>query len=79
MSLAVGIAYNKIMQKIATRVFIYSSITFGVLGIIMVVTLPQNDDNLPLFNQIIQRLIMANVFVILPSFALSVAGKFLKK
>lgn len=67
------------MQKIATRVFIYSSITFGILGIIMVVTLPQNDDNLPLFNQIIQRLIMANVFVILPSFALSVAGRFLKK
>lgn len=58
------------MQKVATKVFIYSSITFGFLGILNVLT--QSNDNSILF-----RLLQANVFVILPSFALSVAGKYL--
>lgn len=66
------------MQKIATRVFIYSSITFGVLGILLVLTAPfgrgESSSDLNIF---IMRLLMATVFIILPSFALSVAGKYL--
>jgi len=60
------------MQKIATKVFICASVVFGVLGILMVLT--SSDDN---ENSIISKLFMATVFIILPSFALSVAGKYL--
>jgi len=66
------------MQKIATRVFIGSSIAFGILGIIQVLTMPNNDNDMSDFNRVIMRLLMATVFIILPSFALSVAGKYLK-
>jgi Na+/H+ antiporter NhaA len=65
------------MQKIATRVFVYTSIVFGILGIIQVLTMPDNDNDMSDFNKIIMRLIMATVFIILPSFALSIAGKYL--
>ena len=64
------------MQKIATRVFICASIAFGIVGLCLVL-LGGPDDNAPI-NQIFTRLLMACVFVILPSFALSVAGKYLK-
>lgn len=67
------------MQKIATRVFIYSSLVFGVLGILMVLTSPGSDENSSDFNIVVMKLLMATVFVILPSFALSVASKYLKK
>ena len=66
------------MQKIATRVFIGASIAFGILGIIQVLTMPDNDSEMSDFNRIIMRLLMASVFIILPSFALSIAGKYLK-
>jgi hypothetical membrane protein len=65
------------MQKIATRIFIYASITFGALGIIMVLTEMDPDDNNSGFELVITKLFMATVFVILTSFALSVAGKYL--
>jgi Na+/H+ antiporter NhaA len=65
------------MQKIATRVFIYTSVFFGILGIIQVLTMPENDNDMSDFNRIIMRLLMATVFIILPSFALSIAGKYL--
>jgi Na+/H+ antiporter NhaA len=65
------------MQKIATRVFIYASVVFGLLGIIQVLTMPDNDQDMSDFNRIIMRLLMATVFIILPSFALSIAGKYL--
>jgi Na+/H+ antiporter NhaA len=65
------------MQKIATRVFVCSSVAFGILGLIQVLTLPENDNEMSDFNRIIMRLLMAAVFIILPSFALSVAGKYL--
>jgi hypothetical protein len=58
------------MQKIATRIFIYASVVFGVLGIIVVLTQPKDD-------AILSRLLLVTVFIILPSFALSVAGKYL--
>lgn len=67
------------MQKIATQVFIYASITFGVLGIIMVLTEMDPDNNTTGIELVITKLFMLTVFVILSSFALSVAGKYLKK
>jgi hypothetical protein len=65
------------MQKIATRIFIYASVVFGILGIIQVLTMPDNDNDMSDFNKIIMRLLMAAVFIILPSLALSIAGKYL--
>jgi hypothetical protein len=66
------------MQKIATRVFMGTSIVFGILGIIQVLTMPDNDNSMSSFNRFIMKLLMATVFIILTSFALSVAGKYLK-
>jgi hypothetical protein len=66
------------MQRVATRVFIYASIAFGVLGIAMVLSGPFGPDQPDTPLQIVFiRLIMITVFIILPSFALSVAGKYL--
>lgn len=65
------------MQKIATRVFIIASITFGVLGVTMVLTNTDPDTKSTGFSLIISKLFMVTVFVILSSFALSVAGKYL--
>ena len=65
------------MQKIATRIFIYASLVFGVLGIIIVLTGTGPDEKSHGFELVISKLFMATVFVILPSFALSVAGKYL--
>lgn len=65
------------MQKIATKVFIYASLVFGVLGIVMVVT---NMDSSPYstgIDMVISKIFFASIFVILSSFALSVAGKYL--
>jgi hypothetical protein len=59
------------MQKIATRVFILASLVFGVLGILVVFLQPKD-------NSALSRSLMATVIVILVSFALSVAGKYLK-
>ena len=65
------------MQKIATRVFIYSSIVFGVLGIIMVLTGFDPDENNTGLELVVTKLFQATIFIILTSFALSVAGKYL--
>ncbi len=67
------------MQKIATRIFIYSSIIFGIIGILVVITGSGPDAPDSNISQILIRLLFATVFVILPSFALSVAGKYLKE
>ncbi len=66
------------MQKIATRIFIYSSVVFGILGILLVLTTSDSDNNNSDFHKIIMKLLIVTVFIILPSFALSVAGKYLK-
>lgn len=58
------------MQTIATKVFIVASLVFGVTGVINILTGASEDG--PLF-----KLLIISVFVILPSFALSVAGKYL--
>jgi hypothetical protein len=59
------------MQKIATKVFIYASVLFGILGIINIAF--DIDEDTFLFKALI-----CVVFIILPSFALSIAGKYLK-
>jgi hypothetical protein len=65
------------MQKIATRVFIYSSLLFGLLGLTMALTGIEPDNHGHGLELVFSKLFMASVFVILPSFALSVAGKYL--
>ncbi len=67
------------MQKIATRVFIYASILFGIIGILVVLTAsggPNKEDS-DIF-EILIKLLFITVFIILPSFALSLASKYLK-
>ena len=65
------------MQKIATRVFIYTSLLFGVCGIYLVLTNTDPGGKGHGFNRVISKLFTICVFVILSSFALSVAGKYL--
>lgn len=65
------------MQKIATKVFVYASVVFGVLGIIIVLTGMDPDKSSAGFELVVTKLFMASIFVILPSFALSVAAKYL--
>ncbi len=54
-----------------------ASVVFGILGIVQVLTMPDKDKDMSDFNKIIMRLLMASVFVILTSFALSIAAKYL--
>lgn len=65
------------MQKIATRVFIYASVTFGILGVLVVLTGSGPDKPDSKLSEILIRLLFTNVFIILPAFALSVASKYL--
>jgi len=65
------------MQKIATRVFICASVVFGVIGLIFAFTGKDPDTTAGGWQAILARVFMASVFVILTSFALSVAGKYL--
>ncbi len=66
------------MQKIATKIFIYTSIVFGVIGILIVLTSGGPDTPDSATTKILIRCLFATVFVILPSFALSVAYKYFK-
>ena len=65
------------MQKIATRVFVCASLVFGTLGIFMVLTGLDPDENSSGLSLVITKLFMITIFVILTSFALSVASKYL--
>jgi hypothetical protein len=65
------------MQKIATRIFIYSSIVFGIIGILIVLTGSGPDTPDSNISKILIRFLFVTVFIILPSFALSIAGKYL--
>lgn len=65
------------MQKIATRVFIYASIAFGIVGILMILTGGPDGDGASDLNKILHNFLLISVCIILPSFALSVAGKYL--
>ena len=66
------------MQKIATRIFICASIAFGIIGIAFVLSLgPGPDSMMSDLTRILQKLMFISVLIILPSFALSIAGKYL--
>jgi hypothetical protein len=65
------------MQKIATRVFICASISFGIVGILLVLTAPGPDTPDTTLTHVLIRLLFISVFILLPSFALSIAGKYL--
>jgi hypothetical protein len=68
------------MQKIATKVFIIASICFGIVGLAMIFSGgfgPNKSDDLEPAATLFKMLWVC-VFIILPSFALSVAGKYLK-
>lgn len=67
------------MQKWATKLFVVASITFGVVGILLVLVEPDPGQKGSDASMFLSRLLMALVFLILPSFALSVAGKYLSK
>lgn len=71
--------YTANMQKIATKIFIGASIAFGIIGMLVVLTSggPDTPDT-PLL-ELLMRCLFATVFVILPSLALSIAGKYLQK
>lgn len=65
------------MQKIATRIFIYASVVFGIIGLLIVLTASGPDTPDSNLSEVLIRLLFATVFIILPSFALSIAGKYL--
>jgi multisubunit Na+/H+ antiporter MnhB subunit len=66
------------MKKIATNVFIAASILFGIFGLCIVLTAGGPDTPDSALSQMFIRLLFATVFIILPSFALAVASKYLK-
>jgi len=57
--------------------FVCASIAFGIIGIFIVLLLPDGLASKSTLGLVLTRLLFAAVFVILPSFALSVAGKYL--
>jgi Na+/H+ antiporter NhaA len=65
------------VQRIATQVFISSSLLFGILGILVALVEPDADSTETAFDKILLKCFFITVFIILPSFALSVAGKYL--
>lgn len=65
------------IQKIATEIFKYASVTFGITGIILVLIVPSTGGDNGALGQNLLKLLMTCVFVILSSFAISVAGKYL--
>jgi hypothetical protein len=65
------------VQKIATRIFTYASIVFGVVGILVVLTASGPNKADSALSELLIKLLFVTVFIILPSFALSVAGKYL--
>jgi len=62
------------MQKIATKIFVWASVAFAIIGLSMVLTTsPQSDGP----NVVLIKLLFTSVIVILTSFALSIASKYL--
>ncbi|MDB5164180.1 MAG: hypothetical protein JWS12_798 [Candidatus Saccharibacteria bacterium] len=57
--------------------FTYASIVFGILGILVVLTGSGPDKQDSALSKVLIRLLFITVFIILPSFALSVASKYL--
>ncbi len=66
------------MQEMSIRIFIAASLAFGVVGLLIVFTSSGPDHADTWWDHILIRLLFTCVFIILPSFALSVASKYLK-
>ena len=64
------------MQKIATKIFIGASIAFAIIGLTLIMV-GGPDDNSTVFKTVISKLFFSTIFIILSSFALSIAGKYL--
>lgn len=65
------------LQKMATKVFMGASVVFGVVGILIVLFSFGSDRHSATITDYLGRALFLCVFIILPSFALSVAGKYL--
>lgn len=65
------------MQKIATRIFMGASVVFGIIGILIVLTASGPDRPDSSTSEVLIKLLFIDAFIILPTFALSVAGKYL--
>ncbi len=65
------------MQQIATKIFIGASVVFGMTGIVMVLSGSDPGDTTTPLRMVLSKTLITSVFIILPSFALSVAGKYL--
>ena len=65
------------MQKITTKVFMYASVAFGIVGILMILNGGPDGSEMSDSTKILQKLLFTTVLIILPSFALSVASKYL--
>ena len=66
------------MQKIAPRVFVAASVCFGVIGILFWITVPRDAEPMSDFNHLLFVLLGVSGFVVLSSFALSIAAKYLR-
>jgi hypothetical protein len=66
-----------LIQKFATQLFATASVIFGLLGVSLVVLIWMNGDAETSATTVLIKLLMISVFVILSSFAVSVAGKYL--
>lgn len=71
------VCYTRFMQKLATRIFIFASVAFGIIGVSLVLTASGPDSPDSDLSQVLIKLLFISVFIILPSFALSVAGRYL--
>ena len=65
------------MLRISTRVFIVASVAFGVVGILFAVTLPRFEEQQSDLNHFLFVSLASLGFVVLSSFAVSVAAKYL--
>jgi hypothetical protein len=65
------------MQKTATKIFIGASIAFGIVGLLIVFTSGGPDNMDTAWDQALVKMLFTCVFIILPSFALSIAAKYL--
>lgn len=63
------------MQEKATKVFIGASVLFVILGVFVVITEPDHGNTI--WEIFLMKSFIITIFVILGSFALSVAGKYL--
>lgn len=66
------------MQRTATKIFIYTSVVFGLTGVAMVFNMPGNDEHSSPTHIFLMKVLLVCVFIVLSSFALSIAGKYLK-